>query len=82
MARNLDDEGQKLIKATGKVWKTGDQGAAGTLVAAFDPALNGEPPFPTSQGCAFSLTTVRFALGVSLINSRIERSLHGRLSVC
>ncbi|CZR68061.1 related to short-chain dehydrogenase [Phialocephala subalpina] len=40
LARNLDDEGQKLIKATGKVWKTGDQGAAGTLVAAFDPALN------------------------------------------
>ncbi|KAF8848988.1 NAD(P)-binding protein [Acephala macrosclerotiorum] len=40
LARNLDDEGQKLIKATGKVWKTGDQGAAGTIVAAFDPALN------------------------------------------
>lgn len=42
LARNLDDEGQKIIKNTGTHWKTGDQGAAGTLVAAFDPALNGE----------------------------------------
>ncbi|KAK0126724.1 hypothetical protein ONS95_008304 [Cadophora gregata] len=40
LARNLDEEGQELIKKTGKVWKTGDQGAAGALVAAFDPALN------------------------------------------
>ena len=31
-----------MIKNTGTHWKTGDQGAAGTLVAAFDPALNGK----------------------------------------
>lgn len=41
LARNLDDEGQELIKGTSKVWKTGDQGAATALVAAFDPALDG-----------------------------------------
>lgn len=41
LARNLDEEGQELIKKTGKFWKSGDQGAAGALVAAFDPALNG-----------------------------------------
>jgi ubiquitin len=30
-----------LIKATGKAWKSGDQGAATAIVAAFDPNLNG-----------------------------------------
>lgn len=34
-----------MIKATGTHWKTGDAGAAGTIVAAFDPALNGELDF-------------------------------------
>ncbi|KAL5326576.1 hypothetical protein ACEPPN_004263 [Leptodophora sp. 'Broadleaf-Isolate-01'] len=43
LARNLDEEGQELIKKTGKFWKSGDQGAAGALVAAFDPALNDIP---------------------------------------
>ncbi|KAH7360887.1 short-chain dehydrogenase [Rhexocercosporidium sp. MPI-PUGE-AT-0058] len=43
LARNLDEEGQELIKKTGKFWKSGDQGAAGALVAAFDPALNNIP---------------------------------------
>ncbi len=42
LARNLDEEKQELIRATGKVWKTGDQGAATALVAALDPALSGE----------------------------------------
>jgi hypothetical protein len=36
----LDEEGRKLIKATVKVWKNGDQGAATAMVAAFDPKLN------------------------------------------
>ncbi|KAN0115517.1 NAD(P)-binding protein [Hyaloscypha variabilis] len=40
LARNLDEQGQALIKATGKVWKTGDQGAATAMVAAFNPKLN------------------------------------------
>ncbi|KAH8805776.1 short-chain dehydrogenase [Xylogone sp. PMI_703] len=40
LARNLDEEAQKTIRATGKNWKTQDQGCATTLVAAFDPALN------------------------------------------
>jgi hypothetical protein len=43
LARNLDEEGKALIKATGKVWKSGDQGAATAMVAAFDPKLNGMP---------------------------------------
>ncbi|KAE9378635.1 NAD(P)-binding protein [Stipitochalara longipes BDJ] len=43
LARNLDEQGQALIKATGKVWKTGDQGAATAMVAAFDPKLNDVP---------------------------------------
>ncbi|KAG4432338.1 hypothetical protein IFR05_012188 [Cadophora sp. M221] len=43
LARNLDEEGQELIKKTGKFWKSGDQGASGALVAAFDPALNDVP---------------------------------------
>jgi hypothetical protein len=37
----LDEQGQALIKATGKVWKSGAQGAATAIVAAFDPKLNG-----------------------------------------
>jgi hypothetical protein len=41
LARNLDEQGQALIKATGKTWKIGDQGAATAIVAAFDPNLNG-----------------------------------------
>jgi len=31
----------KIIKSTAANWKNGDQGAATTLVAAFDPKLNG-----------------------------------------
>jgi hypothetical protein len=31
-----------LIKSTGKVWKSGDQGAATAMVASFDPELNGK----------------------------------------
>ncbi|KUJ13092.1 NAD(P)-binding protein [Mollisia scopiformis] len=53
LARNLDDEGQKLIKSTGKSWKNGDQGAAGTLVAAFDPALN-EPNGVYMADCQYA----------------------------
>jgi hypothetical protein len=30
-----------LLKSLVKKWKTGDQGAATVLVAAFDPALDG-----------------------------------------
>lgn len=31
------------MSKTSNFWKTGDQGAATMLVAAFDPALKGEP---------------------------------------
>jgi hypothetical protein len=41
LTRNLDEQGQALIRATGKTWKSGDQGAATAIVAAFDPNLNG-----------------------------------------
>jgi hypothetical protein len=44
LPRNLDEKSQKAIRATGKNWKTGDQGASTALAAGFDPALNGESP--------------------------------------
>jgi hypothetical protein len=44
LPRNLDEKSQKAIRATGKNWKTGDQGASTALTAGFDPALNGESP--------------------------------------
>jgi len=40
LARNLDEDAQNIIRSTGTNWKNQDQGAATTLVAAFDPALN------------------------------------------
>lgn len=41
LSRSLDQEGQETIAKTAPagLWKTQDQGAATTLVAAFDPAL-------------------------------------------
>ena len=40
LSRSLDDEGKKTIEGTAQgTWKTIDQGAATTLVAAFDPSL-------------------------------------------
>lgn len=41
LSRSLDDSGRKMIQGTtpGGSWKTLDQGAATTLVAAFDPRL-------------------------------------------
>ncbi|KAF2740097.1 NAD(P)-binding protein [Polyplosphaeria fusca] len=40
LSRDLDAEGQQAIRKTAQFWKNHDQGAATTLVAAFDPALN------------------------------------------
>lgn len=43
LSRSLDEEGRKTIDNTapGGLWKTLDEGAATTVVAAFDPALGG-----------------------------------------
>ncbi|KAJ6014957.1 Short-chain dehydrogenase [Penicillium herquei] len=40
LSRSLDDDGNAVISKTNDFWKTADQGAAGMLVAAFDPNLN------------------------------------------
>lgn len=42
LSRDLDEEGRKVIDNTapGGSWKTLDQGAATTIVAAFDPKLS------------------------------------------
>ncbi|KAF2015068.1 short chain dehydrogenase/ reductase-like protein [Aaosphaeria arxii CBS 175.79] len=40
LSRNLDAEGEEAIRKTSPFWKNHDQGAATTIVAAFDPALN------------------------------------------
>jgi hypothetical protein len=40
--RNLDAEGEAAIRKTSPFWKNHDQGAATVIVAAFDPALDGE----------------------------------------
>lgn len=40
LSRDLDAEGEAAIRKTAPFWKNHDQGAATTLVAAFDPALN------------------------------------------
>ncbi|KAF2652761.1 NAD(P)-binding protein [Lophiostoma macrostomum CBS 122681] len=42
LSRDLDEEGEAAIRATSTFWKNHDQGSATTLVAAFDPALNGK----------------------------------------
>lgn len=44
LARDLDEDAQDAIKKTGTKWKNVQQGAAPALIAAFDPALNGESP--------------------------------------
>ena len=41
LSRNLDGESEAAIKRTSNFWKTPDQGASTTLVAALDPALDG-----------------------------------------
>jgi hypothetical protein len=69
-----------VIKNTGTNWKTGDQGASGTLVAAFDPALNGELRcFSLISKLSTGRTTSCF---VFLMNVRSEWCLHGGLSIC
>jgi NAD(P)-dependent dehydrogenase (short-subunit alcohol dehydrogenase family) len=42
LVRNLDAEGEAAIRNTSPFWKNHDQGAATVLVAALDPALDGE----------------------------------------
>jgi hypothetical protein len=42
LSRDLDPDGEAAIRKTIPFWKDLDQGAATVLVAAFDPALNGE----------------------------------------
>jgi len=42
LSRNLDTESEAAIKQTSNFWKTPDQGASTTLVAALDPALDGK----------------------------------------
>jgi hypothetical protein len=44
LSRDLDPDGEEAIRNTSPYWKSLDQGAATTLVAAFDPALNGISP--------------------------------------
>ncbi|KAH7380288.1 hypothetical protein DE146DRAFT_671014 [Phaeosphaeria sp. MPI-PUGE-AT-0046c] len=40
LSRNLDEEGEAAIRNTSPFWKNHDQGAATTMVAAFDPTLD------------------------------------------
>jgi NAD(P)-dependent dehydrogenase (short-subunit alcohol dehydrogenase family) len=42
LSRDLDPDGEAAIRATSPFWKNHDQGSATSLVAAFDPALNGK----------------------------------------
>jgi len=42
LSRDLNEEGEAAIRKTSPFWKNHDQGAATVLVAALDPALNGE----------------------------------------
>jgi NAD(P)-dependent dehydrogenase (short-subunit alcohol dehydrogenase family) len=42
LSRDLDADGEAAIRQTSPFWKSHDQGAATVLVAALDPALNGE----------------------------------------
>lgn len=45
LSRSLDADGEAAIRKTSPFWKNLDQGAATVLVAALDPALNGESQF-------------------------------------
>ncbi|KAF2005635.1 NAD(P)-binding protein [Amniculicola lignicola CBS 123094] len=40
LVRNLDPDGEQVIRNTSPFWKTGDQGSSTTLVGAFDPTLS------------------------------------------
>lgn len=42
LSRDLDAEGEAAVMKTSPFWKDMDQGAATTLVAAFDPMLDGK----------------------------------------
>ncbi|KAJ5707303.1 short-chain dehydrogenase [Penicillium malachiteum] len=55
LSRSLDDNGNEVISKTNDFWKTADQGAAGMLVAAFDPNLNSvsEPSAVYLADCQF-----------------------------
>jgi NAD(P)-dependent dehydrogenase (short-subunit alcohol dehydrogenase family) len=46
LARNLDEEGTEILSKTGSYWKSIDEGAAPMMVAALDPALEGESSIP------------------------------------
>lgn len=50
LGRNHDDEYAAAIERTSKYWKTPDEGASTTMVAALDPALNGR------QSCLVNTT--------------------------
>jgi NAD(P)-dependent dehydrogenase (short-subunit alcohol dehydrogenase family) len=54
LARSLDEDARNIIKKMGNRWKNAQQGAAPALIAAFDPALNGE----FDDGCLSSGTDV------------------------
>lgn len=45
LPRHQDEKGRQLIRDFSKVWKSGDQGAATAMVAAFDPGLEGTRTF-------------------------------------
>jgi hypothetical protein len=49
LSRNLDAEGEEAIRKTSPFWKNHNQGAATVLVAALDPALDGE--FVSFESC-------------------------------
>jgi len=42
LVRELDADGEEAIRGISDFWKNHDQGAAPVLVAALDPALNGQ----------------------------------------
>ncbi len=55
LSRDQDDELTAQFYKVAPYWKTPDEGSSTTLVAALDPALNGElasSPTPMAKECA------------------------------
>ncbi|KAJ5896713.1 uncharacterized protein N7473_006112 [Penicillium subrubescens] len=58
LSRGLDDSGNEIMSKTSNFWKSGDQGAATMLVAAFDPSLKSvsDPSAVYLSDCQFAPT--------------------------
>lgn len=68
LSRNLDAEGEAAIRNTSPFWKNHDQGAATVVVAAFDPALDGEWSESNCEGQVLTINRIKRRIVARLPN--------------